>query len=95
MYNVLKPSKGSSEEQSLAKLSDHANKLIRQVEASIETAEHARATRRTLGNDGARTFSRLLVGPVLTGVHKSDNTCCHSQSCLPRVLRSVFFFCRG
>eukprot|EP00740_Mantoniella_antarctica_P016259 CAMPEP_0181386262 /NCGR_PEP_ID=MMETSP1106-20121128/23042_1 /TAXON_ID=81844 /ORGANISM="Mantoniella antarctica, Strain SL-175" /LENGTH=105 /DNA_ID=CAMNT_0023506463 /DNA_START=559 /DNA_END=873 /DNA_ORIENTATION=+ len=51
MYNVLKTKSSASEEQSLSRQSDHANKLIRQIESSIEHSEHARAKRFSLEDD--------------------------------------------
>jgi|MDSW01.1.fsa_nt_gb hypothetical protein len=47
MYGVLggRSKGGSSEEQSLARASDQCNRLMRQIEASIEHAEVARSER--------------------------------------------------
>ena len=53
MYNVLKTKSSPSEEQSLSRQTDHANKLIRQIESTIEHGEYARAKRFTLNDDGA------------------------------------------
>ena len=52
MYNVLGKSKGGqTEEQSLARLNDQCNRLMRQIEGSIEQAEVARSKRFALGDD--------------------------------------------
>ena len=51
MYSVLsgKARSGQTEEQSLAKLNDQCDRLIRQIETSIERAESARADRTVPG----------------------------------------------
>ena len=52
LYNVLGKSKGGqTEEQSLARLNDQCNRLMRQIEGSIEQAEVARSKRFALGDD--------------------------------------------
>ena len=61
MYNVLKTKSSPSEEQSLSRQNEQANKLIRQIESTIEHGEYARAKRFTLNDDGAyRRLSQPL-----------------------------------
>lgn len=64
MYNVLKTKSSQSEEQSLSRQNDNANKLLRQIEGSIEHGEHARAKRFTLEDSGARARALRARDPA-------------------------------
>lgn len=80
MYNVLKTKSSPSEEQSLSRQNDHANKLIRQIEGTIEHSEHARAKRFTLNDDGAwvlAAFIQTALHPLAEQYHGEGVFCSH------------------